>query len=696
MSNAYKDLALSLKRGSKSEHAVRNIHPDLYKYIMETYTQPESFPEKFTWLVNDYQDFPKCPVCGNNILFDVKAWKYKQFCCRQCANKGKVEAIQATKLARYGSASYNNHKQAVATKIDKYGSESYNNREQAAKTSISRYGVISFNNHEKAKKTKLEKYGDENFTNQAKREETNLERFGSISPASHKDVQKKIAETKLEKYGDAHFSNSEKRKQTCLERYGFESSLQVKEIREKVEQTKLEKYGDKNFNREKIKQTCQERYGVDYYMSTDAFQETAKQSKLERYGNAYYADQDKRRKTLLDRYGNEHFNNKKLREQNCLDKYGVSNPASLPEVIEKRINTKRQNHIQNSEHILFYTPEGDWVCKCPHPECNKCQEKNYVVTSAMWWDRKRDHTEPCTRLLPYDVNRGKNGTLEIFIQKFLEIHNIPFETNVRDIIKPKELDIYIPSKKLAIECNGVFWHAKRNSQYHIDKFVNCQKQGIQLLSFWEDQINNKPDIVLSVLSSKLGIYKRKIGARKCIIKEIDAKECNNFLEINHIQGKTNSQVKLGLYYDGELVSVMTFGKKRGCCGIKEDIWELSRFACSLNTLVVGGASRLLNHFTKTYKPISVVSFSSNDISNGSLYKTLGFQKEGNITSAYWYIKKDNFQRFHRTNFSKARLKAMGFDIEGKTEQDIMQEQPYYKIWDSGHQRWVLNINDTDD
>ena len=107
--------------------------------------------------------------------------------------------------------------------------------------------------------------------------------------------------------------------------------------------------------------------------------------------------------------------------------------------------------------------------------------------------------------------------------------------------------------------------------------------------------------------------------------------------------------------------------------------------------MIGSASRLLSYFIKEYKPSCIVSYSSNDISNGSLYKILGFESDGKITNAYWYIQHRTLNRYHRTNFSKSRLKSMGVEIEGKTENDIMSKLPYWKIYDSGHIKWIKKL-----
>ncbi len=351
-------------------------------------------------------------------------------------------------------------------------------------------------------------------------------------------------------------------------------------------------------------------------------------------------------------------------------------------------------HIYNEKDLIGYNDNGDRIMQCPHQDCNQCLEKTYIIPGTNYFSRKLYNIELCTKLLPIQQTHFAGTTLELFIRNILDLCGIEYLTNTRSIIPSKELDIYIPSKQIAIECNGIYWHSHKESLYHINKYKECQEKGIQLLTIWEDWIKTKPEIAESIIKSKLGIISNKIYARKTIIKEIDSHTCAKFLNINHIQGRTNAKVKLGLYYKDELVSVMTFSKKSKLSGskhINESEYELSRFCNKLNTTVVGGASKLLKYFIKIYNPKTIISFASNDISNGNLYKELGFVSDNKITSAYWYIHKKELIRYHRTSFTKTRLKEMGYDIDNKTESQIMSELPYWKIYDSGHVKYTLTI-----
>ncbi len=79
----------------------------------------------------------------------------------------------------------------------------------------------------------------------------------------------------------------------------------------------------------------------------------------------------------------------------------------------------------------------------------------------------------------------------------------------------------------------------------------------------------------------------------------------------HLQGKDNSSIRLGLFYNDVLVSVMTFGKLRRALGYRQSKWgqfELMRFVSDYNYNVIGGASKLYSHFVKNYNPNTVISY----------------------------------------------------------------------------------------
>ena len=141
---------------------------------------------------------------------------------------------------------------------------------------------------------------------------------------------------------------------------------------------------------------------------------------------------------------------------------------------------------------------------------------------------------------------------------------------------------------------------------------------------------------------------------------------------------------------------MTFGKKDILSGGQKQNNEivLKRFCNKLYTQVIGGASKLLKYYIVHYNPSVIISYSSNDISNGNLYKRLGFIKSMEHNQSYWWIKRGNLERFHRSEFTKADIVKLGWKekIDNSwTEEEVMYERGYYKIVDSGQIKWVLDL-----
>lgn len=498
------------------------------------------------------------------------------------------------------------------------------------------------------------------------------------------DTKNKRKHTNINKYGNEYATKSDivrdKIIQTNIEKYGVTSTAKTQAVKEKAKQTKLEKYGDEFYNnRDKMKSTNIERYGIDSPIKLQKFFDKSKQTKLEKYGNEFYNNRDKAKYTNIKRYDAENPMLNKIIQQKCLESY-------------------RKSKLNNNKDLIGYTDDGDRIYNCQTPSCSACEEKCFIIPSNVYYDRLRQGVCLCTRLLPIG-KYTKGTTIELFIRELLDKHNIEYITNNRKIISPKELDIYIPSKKLAIECNGIYSHSTNYKQpsYHVNKTKDCRTNGIELIHIWEDWVRNKPEIVKSIILNKLGLLKTEvIYARKTIIKEVNPKECNDFLERNHIQGKSQSTIKYGLYYNDELVSVMTFSKPRVNMGGKDHKcqWELVRFCSKLNTRVVGGASKLLNYFIKHYNPDSIVSFSSNDISNGNLYKQLGFESDMKYQNSYWYIEPGSMKRYHRSSFTKSEIVKKGYkDIvdDTWTEKEVMEELGFFCIYDSGQFKWILDL-----
>jgi len=325
------------------------------------------------------------------------------------------------------------------------------------------------------------------------------------------------------------------------------------------------------------------------------------------------------------------------------------------------------------------------------PKCKNCKSEDcHFMDSAHVYSK---YCRTCCKENPW-MNGNYSSSPEIEIKEYI-VSLLPKNTIVeKKYIGGHELDIFIPSMNLAFEHNGLYYHDEyvRDHKYHFDKWKMCKEHGIKLMNIWGDDWYYKKKIVKSMIENKLKKCVNKIYARECTIKNVSSKDSRDFLDKNHIQGKIDSSIRLGLYFKNRLVSLMTFGKQRFGKD-KDNVCELYRFCSEINMIVIGGASKLFSHFIKIYRPIKIESYANLDFSNGNVYEILGFKSTNNITINYWwwnnnkrnleeYVKRENRGRYNKTNLIKE-----GFDYN-MSENMIMYNRGYKKIYGVGVLKYV--------
>jgi hypothetical protein len=484
-----------------------------------------------------------------------------------------------------------------------------------------------------------------------------------------------------------------------------------------VEETSLKKYGVKHPSmaksvRDKYKQTCVDKYGVDNISKLDRVIQIREKKSFEKYGvktplilgvnreklKKYFSDNkenlnDKRAETNKLRYGHsnlmyvEEF--KAKQKETLLRKYNVTNPMFNKEFKEKNIINTKNKKFNN--FISKFNSDIDnvlsWYNDNLFMKCKKC-ENEYTISRELFTLRNKKKKPTCTICNPF-YKKDSHGENEVY-DFLIGLLGDNIEINNRKILNGKELDIIIDKHNLAIEFNGLYWHNELfvDKNYHINKTKKCKENNIRLIHIFEDEWVYKEDIVKSRLKNILGLAERKIYARKCEIREVKNNDAKNFLNENHIQGTVKSKYKIGLYYDNELISIMTFGNGRIIMGGKKNELELLRFCNKLNTSVLGGASKLLNYFIKTYNPKKIISYADRRWSEGELYEKLNFTLVSESKPNYWYVIKN--KREYRFKYRKSMLVKEGFD-DKKSERDIMFERGLYRIYDCGALRYEINF-----
>jgi hypothetical protein len=430
---------------------------------------------------------------------------------------------------------------------------------------------------------------------------------------------------------------------------------------------------------ERKKTTTRKNWGVDFPMSSEVIRKKSKETMLSTYGvdNPSKVDVviEKKKETSIKKFGVDNHSKTEIFREHMKNKHKESVLLSF----SKKLNID----INNLEISVDGLVVVDSYCK---------KHNKFVISKDNIYNRVNlKHENICTICNPISDNSSiKEKEINGFITDVLEIETKKIK------IDNFEIDIFLPEHNVGVEHNGIYWHSEdfKTKKYHQNKTDLCIKNGIKLIQVFEDEWVNKKEVVKSVIKSKLNIYDEKIFGRKCVVKELTNKEYKEFLDENHLQGAIAAKIKIGLFYEDILVSIMSFGKKRLAMGNKtfgDNDYEMLRFCNKLNTTVYGGASRLLKYFIKKYNPKTILTFADRRYSDGALYEKLGFKFIGNTEPNYFYAHKKEYKRYHRFGFRKDVLVSDGFD-PNKTEKEIMRERGYYRIYDCGNMKFEMVID----
>jgi hypothetical protein len=316
-------------------------------------------------------------------------------------------------------------------------------------------------------------------------------------------------------------------------------------------------------------------------------------------------------------------------------------------------------------------------------KCNKCHIE--FAISRQYFNDCKYSEEMCPTCYPKKITRSKGeNELYEFINELCP-SAIP---NNRTKIYPLEIDVYLPDENIGFEYSGLYWHSEeqnkavgRHKAFDNYKMKMAREAGVKLYIIFEDEWINNKEIVKSRIRNILGKCPKRVYARNCEILETSSKKANKFLKENHIQGSGRSNYRLGLFYEGKLISVMTFSKENKSRNILG--WEINRFCHKLDHTVVGGASKLFKKFLNDVNPKSVISYADCRWSDGNLYKTLGFDFSHQTPPNYWYFYCNELKRIHRYS-----LRKNDNDDPNLTEYENRLKEGYLRIWDCGSTKWI--------
>lgn len=440
--------------------------------------------------------------------------------------------------------------------------------------------------------------------------------------------------TCIQLYGSETYNNRDKSKQTCVDKYGVDNPSKYEETKLKIKDIVTERYGGytlaSSVLRKSYTATMIARYGVQNPMQSAELKQKYEDKYLSKYKVKYPFNsetvRDKCKKTLFKRYG-------------------VDNPGQIESLKLKRISKQKiTTPINNLEK--YGVP---YTCMLPNV---RAMSKNNSHPNNMF-----------EQLLK---------AFKISYEKEFPIQNRQYDFKVRNIL------IEINPFATHNSTWGIYGQEGIDKFYHLNKSALARSNGYRCIHVWDWDDSNK---IVQLLVKRERIY-----ARKCIIKELLKSECDSYLNKYHLQNTCNSQnIRLGLYYKEELVSVMTFGNPRYN---KKYEYELLRF-CS-HKQVIGGAEKLFSYFLQKYAPSSVISYCDNSKFIGNVYTKLNFKliSSGQPTK-HWYNSKT------KQHITDNLLRQRGFDQlfnthygKGTSNEELMRTYNFVEIYDCGQSTYI--------
>jgi hypothetical protein len=398
--------------------------------------------------------------------------------------------------------------------------------------------------------------------------------------------------------------------------------------------------------------------------------ELAKQTWKQRWNNETYSGSEHYRNNL------EIYNSRA--QKTSLSRWGVANYSQSEEYKQKQVSiSKLIKDTRLKNQTIFTLSDGT-------PVADVCKQKKIPYDQAMKVFQcfgEQTFLEYCNNYKD-NLYSTEVALIEILKDEFPNIEKYNKEPIEFKISRRPDFRLENNNKVLYLNIDGLYDHStsgrrKLSKQYHLDLSKQFRLAGQVIFQFRQDELINYPTIIKSIILNFLGIHKEKINARSCTIREISSTEASRFYRATHLMQERPSKINIGLFYKDELVSCMSFKKK-------EEGLDITRFSSKLFTSVRGGFSKILFYVIKKYDPKFIQSFCDLRYSTGISYERLNFQLE-KITLGWKWTD-------HRKTFNRLQCRA-NMDSRGLTEVEYAKELKWYKIYDAGQAKYILNRRD---
>ena len=376
----------------------------------------------------------------------------------------------------------------------------------------------------------------------------------------------------------------------------------------------------------------------------------------------------------------DHASINERRQMTMVQKYGVAYNSQRPEIREKlsipKIPTYVSKLLENKEWLnTEYNEKGRTAVDISN-------ELGVYYSTVLEYCRKHE----------FEIRqRSQYSLTEVEICNYIESLGVKCESSNWSILDGKEIDIFVPSKNIGIEVNGLYWHSyhpdlnkPENQRRHLEKTEIASNNSVSLIHITDWEWTHKKSIIKSMLQSKMGLNS-KVYARNTTIKELTVLESKTFFNLYHLQGFIGAKYHYGLFYNDELLLAISVGESRFNKTYK---YELLRLATKSGYTVVGGASKLIKYIHKKVQA-PIISYCDRDKSNGTVYKSMGFRLTHITEPGYFWTNGNDVLSRYQCQKHKLSTLLENFDPE-KSESENMFMNKYRRFWNCGNFVFVMD------
>ena len=241
-----------------------------------------------------------------------------------------------------------------------------------------------------------------------------------------------------------------------------------------------------------------------------------------------------------------------------------------------------------------------------------------------------------------------------------------------------------------LEVNPVMTHSVdtkigvSDKKYHQEKSLLAESKGVGLVHLYEYEQRNVD--YMTKLEHFLFDDGVRVGARKCELREVSAKDANKFFKEWHFLGEViGAKWLYGLYWNGELVSCVAVGKAR----YGDGDWELLRYCVRSNINVIGGFAKLLKKLREVLGCGRLVSYMDMNkrFTSDNVYERNGFTLDGVTVPDYVWSTYNGEKVMKRYQCQKSKID----DGSGRSETEIMRGRGYYRVFGAGNKKYFINF-----